>query len=142
MTQSTQTPPGAAVGITEEMIRDLVHGFYARVRADGVLGPIFNGAISDWDAHLAKLCDFWSAVTLMTRRFNGVPMRTHALLPGIESAHFVRWLEIFRQAARDICPPAAAALFIERAELIGRSLEAGITMHRENMAALARTRDS
>ncbi len=142
MSHSPHEAPGVAVGITEDMIHDLVHGFYARVRADAFLGPIFNGAISDWDAHLSKLCDFWSAVTLHTRRFNGVPMRTHALLPGIESAHFVRWLEIFRQAARDICPPRAAALFIERAELIGRSLQAGIAMHRENIAELARMRDS
>ncbi|PNB30893.1 preprotein translocase subunit TatC, partial [Pseudomonas sp. FW305-130] len=34
--------PGAPVGVTEAMCRDLVDEFYARVRADPVLGPIFN----------------------------------------------------------------------------------------------------
>ena len=48
--------PGVAAGVTEEMIADLVDAFYARIRKDPVLGPIFDGAIGDgWDAHLAKL---------------------------------------------------------------------------------------
>ena len=33
--------------ITEEAIAGLVATFYARVRADSVLGPIFDGAIAD-----------------------------------------------------------------------------------------------
>jgi hemoglobin len=57
------------MGISEPMIETLVHAFYARVRQDAVLGPIFDGAIGDgWDAHLAKLCDFWSSVLLGTAR--------------------------------------------------------------------------
>lgn len=48
--------------IDEKMIHALVHGFYARVRQDAAIGPIFNNVIGDnWDAHLAKLCDFWSS---------------------------------------------------------------------------------
>ena len=66
--------PGYAVGVTEEMIHDLVHAFYAKVRRDPALGPIFNRVIDDWDHHLAKLCDFWSSVTLMSGRFKGAPM--------------------------------------------------------------------
>jgi hemoglobin len=37
----------------------LVDTFYARVRADGALGPIFNDAIPDWPEHLDKLAAFW-----------------------------------------------------------------------------------
>jgi hemoglobin len=39
--------PGADAGITEAMIRDLVHAFYARVRRDPLIGPIFNAAVED-----------------------------------------------------------------------------------------------
>ena len=122
--------PGVAAGVTEEMIHDLVHAFYARVRRDPELGPIFNGAIHDWDAHLAKLCDFWSSVLLMTGRFKGQPMAVHARLPGINEAHFERWLSLFAATAGEICPPEAAALFIARAEMIAESLQLGIAAHR------------
>lgn len=122
--------PGVAVGISEEMIRRLVHAFYARVRRDAVLGPIFDDAIDDgWDDHLAKLCDFWSSVILMTGRYKGQPMPAHARLPDIEPSHFRRWLEIFRETAAEIAPSEAAALFVNRAERIGESLKLGIAFH-------------
>ena len=95
--------------IDEEMIRALVHGFYARVRQDAAIGPIFNDAIGEaWDAHLAKLCDFWSSVMLHTGRFQGRPMATHMRLKGVQPEHFERWLTLFRQTAREICPAESA----------------------------------
>lgn len=123
--------PGAGAGVTEEMCRDLVDRFYARVRADEVLGPIFNGAIGGrWDAHLAKLADFWSSVMLMTGRFKGSPMAVHVALPRAEPADFARWLALFGQTADEVCPPPAAALFRAKAEMIAQSLQLGIAAHR------------
>lgn len=125
--------PGVAVGVTEAMIERLVHTFYARVRADTVLGPIFNSAIDDWDHHLAKLCDFWSSVTLMTGRFKGTPMQVHAAMPSISGELFDHWLALFELTARDVCPPQAAALFVDRAHRIAQSLELGVALHRGQM---------
>ncbi|HPA40238.1 MAG TPA: group III truncated hemoglobin [Phenylobacterium sp.] len=123
--------PGASVGVTEAMCRQVVDAFYARVRADPELGPIFNGAIGDhWDAHLAKLADFWSSVLLMTGRFKGTPMTVHVALPRAEPEHFQIWLGLFRQTVTEICPPPAAALFVEKAEMIARSLQFGIAASR------------
>lgn len=136
MTQDVRpNAPGAAAGVTEAMIRTLVHAFYARVRRDALLGPIFNAAVKDWDEHLDKLCGFWSSVMLMTGRYKGTPMQVHAALPGISAVHFDRWLDLFRATARDRCPPMAASLFIDRAERIGQSLELGIALHRGRMLA-------
>lgn len=115
------------------MIRDLVHRFYAKVRQDELLGPIFNRAITDWDAHLDKLCGFWSSVTLMTGRYKGTPMQAHAALPGITGEHFDHWLALFRDTATAVCPPEAAALFIDRSRRIAQSLELGIALHRGNV---------
>ena len=122
--------PGTAVGVTEAMIEKLVHTFYARVRHDPLIGPIFNAAIDDWDAHLSKLCDFWSSVTLMTGRYKGTPMRVHTELPGIAHEHFVRWLALFQATALTTCPPRAADLFVDRAHRIAESLQMGIALHR------------
>ncbi|MET0293924.1 MAG: group III truncated hemoglobin [Phenylobacterium sp.] len=126
----TLLAPGQAVGITEDMIQALVRAFYARVRAEPVLGPIFDGAVDDWDAHLAKLTDFWSSVLLMTGRFHGRPMQVHAQVPGIEAAHFGRWLALFERTAREVWPPDAAALVAEKAQMIGRSLQLGLAVSR------------
>jgi len=113
--------------IDEEMIRALVHGFYGRVRQDEMIGPIFNDVIGEeWDAHLAKLCDFWSAVMLQTRRFNGRPMAAHLRIKAIRPEHFERWLALFRQTAHELCPAEAASMFIARAEMIAQSFQLGM----------------
>jgi hemoglobin len=117
----------AETGIDEEMIRTLVHRFYGDVREDEVLGPIFNAAVHDWDDHLARLRAFWSSVALMTGRYGGKPMQAHFPLP-IGAAHFQRWLALFRIAAAETCPPAAAAFFVDRAERIAESLQLGIAV--------------
>jgi hemoglobin len=122
--------PGLEAGVTEPMIRDLVDAFYAKVRKDEVLGPIFNAAITDWDDHLDKLAAFWSSVVLMTGRYKGRPMPAHARIPGISDAHFARWLALFGETARDVCPAPAADLFADRASRIAESLKIGIAMHR------------
>src|SRR3954447_23549859 len=52
-------------GITEAMIERLVHGFYAKVRADAELAPVFEPRIAEWEPHLQRMCAFWSSVALM-----------------------------------------------------------------------------
>jgi hemoglobin len=142
MTNSAQSAraalgPGAALGVDEAMIRAVVHGFYSKVRVDAVLGPIFARVADDaWDAHLSKLCDFWSSVLLATRRYDGRPMPAHVAIPEIAPPHFARWLELFRATAREVCPPEAAGLFIARAEMIAQSLQLGIAASRGELPPL------
>ncbi|MBX9740908.1 MAG: group III truncated hemoglobin [Beijerinckiaceae bacterium] len=123
-------PPGVLAGVDEAMIHRLVHGFYDRIRADEVLGPIFSSEISDWEPHLAKMVDFWSSVVLMTRRYDGRPVPAHVKIPGLDRAHFSRWLTMFEATARELCPPAAADLFIDRAHRIAQSLQLSLDFHR------------
>lgn len=122
----------ARTGIDDAMIHRLVHGFYSRVRADEVLGPIFAERIHDWAPHLARMCAFWSSVALLTGTYHGRPMQAHQPLP-VDAAHFDRWLALFEATAQELCPPAAAELFIDRARRIAESLELGIAMHNGRM---------
>ena len=115
----------AETGIDEAMIARLVDGFYDKVRADPLLGPVFNERIADWGPHLEQMRLFWSSVALMSGAYHGRPMPKHLPLP-VDARHFDRWLELFRQTARELCPPSAADHFIERAERIAESLELGI----------------
>ena len=85
----------ARTGIDEPMIARVVHGFYAKVRQDPLLGPVFDARVKNWDTHLEKMCQFWSSVALMSGRYHGSPMIKHLPLP-VDAAHFDRWLELFR----------------------------------------------
>ncbi|MEQ1697503.1 MAG: group III truncated hemoglobin [Hyphomicrobiaceae bacterium] len=122
----------AETGIDHAMIHRVVHTFYDRVRADALLGPVFGARITDWEPHLANMCRFWSSVTLKTGIYSGSPMQRHAPLP-VDAAHFDRWLELFTQTVTEVCPPAAAAVFLDAAHRIAQSLEFGIASHRDLM---------
>ena len=82
---------------TEQEISDMVHSFYARIRQDEVLGPVFNAHIQDWDQHLLTLIDFWSAILRGSRRFAGASMPEHLALPNLNAELFDRWLALFRE---------------------------------------------
>ncbi len=92
-----------AEGVSEALIRRLVHTFYGRVLEDPDLGPIFTAALSHrWDEHLDTMVDFWSSVVLRTGRYTGKPHVAHvdlALTP---------------------------ALFVDRAHRIAESLQIGL----------------
>ena len=112
-------------GIDDAMIERLVRTFYARVQADPLIGPIFAARIEDWEAHITKLCAFWSSVALMTGRYHGQPMQAHVELP-VAAKHFDRWIALFEATATELCPPQAAEHFIDRARRIADSFELGI----------------
>jgi hemoglobin len=112
-------------GIDEAMIETLIRGFYARVRKDPLLVPVFESRISDWEPHLDNMFDFWSSLTLHTGRYHGQPMAKHMLL-AVDARHFDRWLALFEETARDVCPTGAAERFIERARRVAESLELGV----------------
>jgi hemoglobin len=114
-------------GITEELIATQVDRFYTRIRADAVMAPHFEPVIGpDWGPHLRRMKDFWSSVTMMSGRYKGTPFQVHQRLPGLTPELFERWLSIWREVAREACPPDVAEVFIERAERIAASLQMGL----------------
>jgi hemoglobin len=81
---------------TEEEVTELVHRFYAQVREDPELGPIFDAHVTDWPSHLSTLVDFWSSALRGTARFRGAPLPKHMKLP-LTADLFGRWLFLFRR---------------------------------------------
>lgn len=110
-------PDPASDGLDEDLIRRVVFGFYDKVRADPGLAPVFDAAIpaAAWPHHLERMCDFWSSVLLRTGRYSGRPMPKHLALPSLTDAHFHRWLGLFRETVRTLCPPPVADRFLDRA---------------------------
>ena len=106
--------------ITETAIASLVERFYPKVRVDREIGPVFNDAVRNWDAHLALLKDFWSTVS--TGRYKGNPLLAHFPLP-IEERYFARWLTVFSETANEVMPASQAALIMHKADLIAMNMK-------------------
>lgn len=78
-----------------EDVQLLVNHFYGLVRADELLGPIFNEVIQDrWPEHLEKMYRFWQTVLLEEHTYEGRPFPPHAQLP-VDQSHFDRWVTLF-----------------------------------------------
>ena len=119
--------PPAGEPITEKALAELVQIFYARVRQDPALGPIFNGAIKDWPHHLSKLTDFWHSVMLTSGRYKGRPLPAHVKhADRIDAASFQRWLGLWRETTDELFDAASAAALQDKAARIAESLTLGI----------------
>lgn len=103
--------------VTEATIRELVSGFYARVRRDPTLGPVFAKAIADdaWPTHLEKMYAFWSSVMLTSGRYKGNPVRTHHEVVGIMPPMFGNWLDMFEETTAHLFIPEIADRFARAA---------------------------
>jgi hemoglobin len=110
-------PDHAAIAI-------LVNDFYADIRGDSILAPIFEAAIgANWEPHLARMVDFWCSVMLSSAEFKGNVYGKHMALHGVEPEHFRRWLPLFEAHARRLFRPEAADQFMAAALRIAASLQ-------------------
>jgi hemoglobin len=112
----TEESTASNLPVDDALIARVVDHFYERVREDARLGPLFASRISDWDRHLAKMRDFWSAALNRTGRYAGRPVEAHRTIEGLSLADFERWLELFRSTVREVAPPLEAQAFIAMAE--------------------------
>ena len=125
-------PASTQAVVTEEDIARLVPEFYARVRKDPLLGPIFNGAIEDWPHHLVKLQDFGSSVMLTSGRYKGQPMAAHVRHEvAMTKEAFARWLSLWRETAEELLSSEVAAAFQDKAGRIAESLQLGVQFYRD-----------
>jgi hemoglobin len=110
--------------INERALERLVTLFYARVRTDAALGPLFNDAVENWPEHLEKLAAFWSSVMLTTGRYKGNPIAAHLKHKArIAPALFQRWLALWSQTTAEVMAPEAAAALQAKAARIAESLQ-------------------
>jgi len=124
-------------GITEERLTVLVDLFYARVRQDPLIGPVFEGAIGDWPEHLERLQAFWSSVMLTSGRYKGRPLPAHVRhADAITPESFDRWLMLWKEATEEVLDAESAAAMQAKAARIAESLSMGIAFYRsEGLAA-------
>jgi hemoglobin len=112
--------------ITPSTIVQLVDTFYARVREDEVLGPVFEARLAGhWQDHMPRMYAFWTKVLLDTGEFQGNVFGKHMALSGIAREHFVRWLTLFKMTAIEVFGVDGAEPAILVANRIASSLQLG-----------------
>ena len=113
--------------VDRDDIERLVRDFYRSAAMDDVLGPVFEAAHVNWNAHITTLIDFWSWQLLGEPGYEGQPLRAHepvnARTPLLD-AHYERWIELF-------CDTVDAAFNGPQAEIAkGRGRKMASTMQR------------
>lgn len=112
--------------LNTESITTLVHDFYAAVRADPVIGPIFEQALHDqWEPHLQRMVDFWSTIVLGEKRYSGNVFAKHMALQGVSPEHFAAWVRLWGEHTDRLFAPDVAHELQSVAHGIARNLYLG-----------------
>ncbi|MDI1229455.1 MAG: DUF1971 domain-containing protein [bacterium] len=123
--------------ISDDSLRHLVDSFYACVRQDKGLAPVFEASIGttdeEWQPHLELISNFWSGVILGKKGYDGNPLQAHRNLPSFDGLLFSRWLAIFANTALETHALVPATVLIRKSvsiadmmsrDLFGNSLNA------------------
>lgn len=109
------------------LISVLIDSFYADVRRDPLLGPLFERVIGpDWAVHLERIREFWNTVALGTRSFRGNVFGEHMAIDGVEPAMFGRWLTLWQAHTERLLSADDAATLQQQAQGIARNLFLGL----------------
>jgi hemoglobin len=114
----------------------LVSSFYEKVRKDAVLGPFFNNVITDWDAHIDRLTNFWESSLFLKTKYLGNPLEVHVKVDqennnSITELHFGLWLNLWFQTIDELFEGDYAENAKRRARKMGTFLYLNIFQARQ-----------
>lgn len=96
--------------LNEALVTRLLEAFYAKVRRDPELGPVFDGVIGDrWPEHMQRIESFWRMALRISRGYHGPDfMPAHMKHAAIRADQLDRWLALFAQTVDEIAPDERA----------------------------------
>ena len=68
----------------------------------------------DWTDHIELLVNFWASVFLGDTLYKGDPYGPHFTIIDLGKEDFMRWIELFSEAANKVYVPEVANLFREK----------------------------
>jgi hemoglobin len=104
----------------EDLRRVLVE-FYARVEAEPLLAPYFEGI--DMMAHMPRIEAFWATMLFHTGTYTGSAFQPHLAMPGLSSAHFDRWVATMDATVSDLFAGPRAEQMKDLAHRIAYSMQ-------------------
>jgi hemoglobin len=109
----------------------MLDAFYAKVRKDPLIGPVFNEVAQvNWETHLPKIYNFWDSLLFGADNYKGRPFPPHVSL-GVDVDHFERWLRQFIETVDEHHAGLKADEIKSRAVNIGRNFLANLRALRE-----------
>ena len=100
-------------------IKLLVENFYTKVRADNILGPIFNEVFPlNWETHIPLIVKFWETILLDSSTYKENVMEKHMHLQKqhpFSPEHFKRWISLFYQTTDELFSGVVAQTAKKRA---------------------------
>ncbi|MBT8153930.1 group III truncated hemoglobin [Epibacterium ulvae] len=112
-------------------IKRVVRLFYAAVRQDPTLGPVFAAHVTDWPEHEEKIAAFWRNAILREKCYSGNPMRVHVSRPDVKAEHFPIWLGLFHKTLNKELSPLQVQQWGALADRIGEGFRTGIVAMRQ-----------
>ena len=115
----------------------MVSEFYKKVRKDDLLGPFFNTVITDWEAHIEKLTDFWQSSLFLDRKYTDNPLEVHVKVDKennhtITEYHFGVWLNLWYETIDTFFEGEVADNAKHRARKMGTFLYLNIFQARQS----------
>lgn len=118
----------------KEDVKLFVDAFYAKVRIDPRIGPVFAAIIpseAHWPIHLERMYSFWNTVLFGVRDYRGNPFAKHANLP-IEKPHFERWVSLLTATIDELFEGEKAEEVKMRAEKMSLMFQSKLQVIRNN----------
>jgi hemoglobin len=120
------SPPEGAQTLFERLggragVSRLIKWFYARVRFEPDLEPIFNAHVPKWGEHLELLIDFWCGQAGGPTTYRG-GLGKHARLD-LGPEHFATWLRVWEQNCTDLLRPQEAKEMVELAAELAKRMQ-------------------
>jgi hemoglobin len=111
----------------------LINRFYDKVKADPLIGFIFNDIVKvNWERHLPVMYDFWENTLFYTGGYIGNPMEIHRRLnqlTPLRAEHFQQWTHLFTSTVDELFTGEKAVLAKQRAISISTVIQIKILHH-------------
>jgi hemoglobin len=123
-----------------EGISKLLRHFYADLRQDPLIGPIFNAQIKDWKHHLKIIASFWETLIGGPRSYARPMPIKHSPLQ-LREEHFERWLFLWQANCRAQLPSEAAREMIDLAHHIAHKLRIILSVSNDSAVSCTASND-
>jgi hemoglobin len=114
--------------MTEDFVERLLDAFYAKVRRDPELAPVFEGIIRDrWPEHMLRIKSFWLTALRISSGYHGPDfMPAHLRHASIQATQLTRWLALFEETVQEMAPADEQARLMRIAHAMAENLQIGL----------------
>lgn len=116
-------------GLDAALVAELLDAFYAKVRRDEELGPVFDDIIGDrWPEHMQRINAFWLSALRIARGYHGPGfMPAHLKHATIRADLLDRWLALFERTVGEIAPESTHEALMSVAHAMADNLRISLS---------------